>query len=928
MAQSTGFLHGASGQQQITSLSEPTGLPHESASWQIAQIHSSERERSVAARASTYNQATHEEGSGGALTHATTFHAARFPSSWIESRDDGIPHQPMIMGDLLNSPLHPYLLNSSQSYHIRADCAEAPYNASLSRSPSTGGHQTINNIVHGGTGGSGGGGHGQGTGGPGGSGMGPTLNYEIRTGSFTMNNVKNRGLRKGIDLLQNAAAAEALHDSAESFPQPKCHPETRTKMLKDLRRWCRKRNPASTIIWLYGPAGAGKSAIMQTLARKLQSAGRLGASFFFKRGHSTRSNGNTLFATIAYQLALEVPWLKAPISQVVEDNPSIISRSIANQLEKLICQPCHLPAGEIWDPVTIIVDGLDECEGQGMQEEILRAIRTYTAKYSLPLRFIIASRPESHIRELFTSPFYEGAYCPFNVEQSFEDVRRYLLDEFSRIHHEHHLTMVNIPSPWPSPEILSELVLKSSGHFIYASTIIKFVDDKNYRPTERLAMVQDTSSPGSESAFDPIDQLYLTILRSAPRETELVPILCAITNFGLSTDGIDQLLGLAHGDARLLLRGVHSVLEVPLDNKDEISLHHTSFLDFLNNPRRSQNFYVGGLHHQMDLARSFLELCAGQYPKLGHPGLGFPGIYGPSLYPEFSSPGEAMIPFVISLPPSPELLSLIQRMHPNYIFELAETSVGHMLSWLKAIPSAPQDLINLWEDYAYMSAFLDTVAARFWSHSNPPPFSVQHIISQVPDLLRILLGILLTESGRKSLRYIRPLLDTTWDHLRATICSLRSNNARDEKILEGPLDCIQAPTFPEEPYDWPSLSRDLARQCIHMFKADIEAGHPANDHPILVDLRYLVRASPPCPALYQDLRAIMPLLYNVRSTKWIRYHVCKWLESFPNPPLKYIASQWESLRIRDEDAWLEESHWASHMKMLDDVLASLHCLHH
>ncbi|KAJ7921788.1 hypothetical protein B0H13DRAFT_2414142 [Mycena leptocephala] len=59
--------------------------------------------------------------------------------------------------------------------------------------------------------------------------------------------------------------------------------------------------------------------------------------------------------------------------------------------------------------------------------------------------------------------------------------------------------------------------------------IIKFIDDKNYRPTQRLAVVQDANSTGSDSAFDPFDQLYMTILNFAPRKSELIPILGAIS---------------------------------------------------------------------------------------------------------------------------------------------------------------------------------------------------------------------------------------------------------------------------------------------------------------------------------------------------------------------------------------------------------------
>ncbi|KAE9393513.1 hypothetical protein BT96DRAFT_217147 [Gymnopus androsaceus JB14] len=178
-------------------------------------------------------------------------------------------------------------------------------------------------------------------------------------------------------------------------------------MLKDLQKWTLGTDPTSSnILWLYGPAGAGKSAIMQTLSCQLQDAGRLGGCFFFKRGHATRGNARALFATIAYQLAIGVPWLKGPISQIVENNPSIVGRSIETQLRELISEPCRTSKHR--DPVTILIDGLDECEGHHVHLEILRAIRNSLADH-LPLRVIIASRPEAHIQEMFESPLYHGS---------------------------------------------------------------------------------------------------------------------------------------------------------------------------------------------------------------------------------------------------------------------------------------------------------------------------------------------------------------------------------------------------------------------------------------------------------------------------------------------------------------------------------------
>ncbi|KAF9067162.1 hypothetical protein BDP27DRAFT_1423183 [Rhodocollybia butyracea] len=427
---------------------------------------------------------------------------------------------------------------------------------------------------------------------------------------------------KGIDKLHSVAALEALHDSVESFPQPRCHPETRMKMLEDLQKWSQETDPASScILWLFGPAGAGKSAIMRTLSHQLQSTGRLGGCFFFKRGHQTRGNAKVLFVTIAYQLAISVPWLKVPISQVVEADPSILARSIETQLQKLISEPCRMHP----------------------DEALLRYSLMVSMKHPRPLRIIIASRPEAHIREMFESPVYYGVYQALNVEQSFSDVRTYFLDEFARIHHEHHQIMAAIPLPWPLPIVLNKLVEKSSGYFIYASTIIKFIDDKNYRPTEQLAIVMKDQ----DSAFDTLDQLYINILSTVPiaKHPKLISILCALTNFRFSARGLDKLLGLEIGDTRLFLRNLHSIFNLPSEENptfsgfpwDAISTHHASFYDFLGDSKRSQNFYVGSLHHRMDLACSILRsLAHGYQDRHGHP----------------QSPQQRFPHFIASLPPS------------------------------------------------------------------------------------------------------------------------------------------------------------------------------------------------------------------------------------------------------------------------------------
>ncbi|KAJ7895880.1 NACHT domain-containing protein [Mycena olivaceomarginata] len=268
------------------------------------------------------------------------------------------------------------------------------------------------------------------------------------------------------------------------------------------------------ICWLHGPAGAGKSAIMQSLCQRLQDAGRLGGAFFFKRGHATRGKPKVLFATLAYQLAEHNRDLRPLISHIVEDSPSIVARHMDVQLHKLIVEPCHSLINS--PPLILLIDGLDECETQDSQAEILRLVGSAVRHHPKTFQFLIASRPEAHIREIFNDSSFDKILDSVNVYQSFKDIQKYFNDQFARIYHTHGHTMVDVPTPWPSLDVVDSLVEKSSGYFVYASTVIKFIDDKYSRPTERLASIQDLTPTDAGAPFEALDQLYTQILSAVP----------------------------------------------------------------------------------------------------------------------------------------------------------------------------------------------------------------------------------------------------------------------------------------------------------------------------------------------------------------------------------------------------------------------------
>ncbi|KAF9458855.1 hypothetical protein BDZ94DRAFT_1122297, partial [Collybia nuda] len=81
------------------------------------------------------------------------------------------------------------------------------------------------------------------------------------------------------------------HNSQERYPQPRCHKDTRSAILGQIVEWIKGRTGSAhekRILWIYGPAGAGKSAIAQTLCKTFAKRDGLAASFFFLRGDAHR----------------------------------------------------------------------------------------------------------------------------------------------------------------------------------------------------------------------------------------------------------------------------------------------------------------------------------------------------------------------------------------------------------------------------------------------------------------------------------------------------------------------------------------------------------------------------------------------------------------------------------------------------------------
>lgn len=438
----------------------------------------------------------------------------------------------------------------------------------------------------------------------------------------------------GLQFLQTNIAASAMHNSKGRYADaPRCHKDTRKAVLKDITNWVLDDSKDTLILWLSAPAGSGKSAILQTIAETFHDSKGLAASFFFARTAPQRDTETHLIATIAAQLAKSVPVTKPFIEQVVLDDLSIFEKALPVQMELLVVQPLIQASFQAeWNypwPSLLIIDGLDECNDGKVQADILHMFNDalLKIKYSLPrLYLLIASREEPAVSDVFEDRLstithhivLDGSYDPDH------DIATFLRSSFSDIYHRRRIrfpSMSSLPQPWPSEKVISFLVQKSSSQFIFAATVIRFVDEERKVPSAQLELILDIceSLDASQHITNPfvlIDQLYTHVLRSTLEIKKVISFLGAIfclqRNQAPTPALLESLFGLKSEEMVTLFWDLHSLIYLPACRTHSIHFYHASFRDYLVDRHRSED-----LHTDEHAAHSLLlESCMRQLSKI------------------------------------------------------------------------------------------------------------------------------------------------------------------------------------------------------------------------------------------------------------------------------------------------------------------------
>jgi len=378
------------------------------------------------------------------------------------------------------------------------------------------------------------------------------------------------------------------------------------------------------VFWLNGLAGTGKSTIAQTFAEISFADGRLGASFFCSRDFENRSNLQSIFPTLAFQLAYWYPLFREQLLRVLRANPGVGQESLCSQMEKVIIRPLKTTHTQ----TLIIIDALDECKDDEPASAILSVLSRYADKIP-QVKFFITGRPEPRIR----SGFRLESLRPITEVLKLHDVERSSVDADIKLFFRTQLTNIaktrsncDFTEDWPSSFDINILCEKAAGFFIYASTVVKFVASRYHTPTERLALIVSLPQSTTQEGKFGINLLYTQVLEQAFCDVDLdeeelyshfrstVGMVLLVFN-PLPINALSALLGTS--DIFTTLQSLHSVLLLPNNKADPIQVFHKSFPDFLMDSGRckDERFFINPSVHHQEILLSCLNLMKKRLKK-------------------------------------------------------------------------------------------------------------------------------------------------------------------------------------------------------------------------------------------------------------------------------------------------------------------------
>jgi len=424
-------------------------------------------------------------------------------------------------------------------------------------------------------------------------------------------------------------AVASLKPTRSSFVQP-CMPGTRQWMIDKIHDWL-DDHQVPNILLLTGSPGAGKSTIASTLVSNLQEARRYGSSFFCKRDDVSLSDPAACWRTIAFDLAKCDSIIIKKVVENIRDRKVDPGRADIELHFKYLIED---PLREVWRSRTaalgenggsdqsdelsitglpvVVLDALDECGSDGPQSAQRQSFINTLIQWSrLPKSFkLVVTSRDHQLPDSFIAVCHQLVLDTGDIAspESIDDIRIFIEKRFAAIATRNR----SLPPTWPGESILKQLTCRAAGLFVWADTMVKFVEQGI--PNKRLqSILQDPLHHVAER----LDILYRQVMvlpfkDSTDDELEIYKSVIGavvLAKIPLCRRDLRHFLGRDEEEASItsILLNLSSVISIGADELVHVS--HLSFTEFICDPDRcGERFAIYRCVHDRIMALSCLQV--------------------------------------------------------------------------------------------------------------------------------------------------------------------------------------------------------------------------------------------------------------------------------------------------------------------------------
>jgi hypothetical protein len=363
----------------------------------------------------------------------------------------------------------------------------------------------------------------------------------------------------------------------------RCMEGTRQPILEKIEQW-RVDPTAPQILWLADVAGSGKSTVAKHMAEKWKAQGCLAGRFFFSRDAEETRTPRLFFTTIAQQgLAHLGPDARTAVASGISKLINPLSATLEEQCSNLLTNVLQ----RIETPVVVVLDALDECDPENCRQLLSLLLPEL---HSLPhLKFLMTSRPESHIQSELRDITYQEISLRSDEASNSKDVRFFM---------RHRLERASL-----SETRMEQLIERAGGLFIWAKTVCDLLDKSRGNKSSLIDRILSQK-------LRQMDLIYRIALDQAiGKDSEEETMEAYMNVLGvvvaayepLSPKTIDKLL--KSSETMDIINDLRSVLECKEVN-EVIRFLHPTFREFLLNQEASGRYYV-------DINRAHTHLAQG-----------------------------------------------------------------------------------------------------------------------------------------------------------------------------------------------------------------------------------------------------------------------------------------------------------------------------